>query len=86
VAADLDVAGHVNNAASWRTLEEELRDHPADAPLGVDLEHHGPVFRGTARVLADGPARWIAGEDGGVLVSAVLDRAPAQEAGGPAAS
>jgi acyl-ACP thioesterase len=77
VAADLDVAGHVNNAASWRTLEEELSQHPADAPLAVDLEHHAPVFAGPARVLADGPGRWIVGEDGGALVSAVLDPPPA---------
>jgi acyl-ACP thioesterase len=77
VAADLDVAGHVNNAASWRTLEEELTAHPADAPLAVDLEHHAPVFTGPARVLDDGPARWVVGEDGTVLVSAVLEGAGA---------
>jgi acyl-ACP thioesterase len=79
VAADLDVAGHVNNAASWRTLEEELAGHPADAAFDVDLEHHAAVFPGPARVLADGPARWLAGEDGGVLVSAVLEPAPAAD-------
>jgi acyl-ACP thioesterase len=76
VAADLDVAGHVNNAASWRVLEDELAAHAADAPLEVDLEHHAPVFTGPASVLADGGTRWIVGADRAPLVSAVLAPAP----------
>ncbi|MEV4422249.1 acyl-ACP thioesterase domain-containing protein [Patulibacter sp. NPDC049589] len=73
VAADLDVAGHVNNAATWRPLEDELAALPADRPLAVDLEHHEPAFAGPVRVLADGASRWIAAADGRVLVSAVFD-------------
>lgn len=76
VAADLDVAGHVNNAATWRPLEEELPGLSAEAPLSVDLEHHAPAFAGPVRVLAAGGARWLTTEDGRVLVSAVLDPAP----------
>jgi len=77
VAADLDVAGHVNNAATWRPLEEELQGlGPADGPLDVDLEHHEPAFAGPVRIVADGASRWITAADGRVLVSAVFDRPP----------
>jgi acyl-ACP thioesterase len=76
VAADLDVAGHVNNAATWRPLEEELTGLPADASLSVDLEHHEPAFAGPVRVVADGGARWVVAPDGRVLVSAVFDGLP----------
>lgn len=76
VAADLDVAGHVNNAATWRPLEEELQALPAGAALDVDLEHHAPAFAGPVRVRADGGARWLVADDGRVLVSAVLHPAP----------
>lgn len=76
VAADLDVAGHVNNAATWRPLEEELAGLSADAALGVDLEHHEPAFAGPVRVLAAASSRWLAADDGRVLVSAVLDPGP----------
>jgi acyl-ACP thioesterase len=78
VAADLDVAGHVNNAALWRALEEELPDLPGDVPLDVDLEHPDAAFPGPALVLADGPARWVCAEDGRVVGSAVFDRPPSE--------
>ncbi|WP_026909588.1 acyl-ACP thioesterase domain-containing protein [Patulibacter minatonensis] len=80
VSADLDVAGHVNNAATWRPLEEELTALPADAPLGVDLEHHEPAFAGPVRVVADGVSRWVTTADGRALVSAVFDREPGVDA------
>lgn len=80
VAADLDVAGHVNNAATWRPLEEDLRALDAATPLGVDLEHHEPAYAGPALVVADGAARWITAEDGRVLVSARFEPAPAPAA------
>ena len=70
--ADLDVAGHVNNAAYWRALEEELAEHPADAPLAVETEHHAPTFAGPVRVLRADHHRWIAGADGTVHASALL--------------
>jgi acyl-ACP thioesterase len=75
VAADLDVAGHVNNAATWRPLEERLTGlRPDDGPLDVDLEHHEPAFAGPVRVLTAGASRWVCAEDGRVLTSAVFDR------------
>ena len=82
VAADLDVAGHVTNAATWRPLEEELAGLSAEAALDVDLEHHEPAFVGPVRVLAAGGSRWLAAADGRVLVSAVLDPEPQPAAAG----
>lgn len=82
VAADLDVAGHVNNAATWRPLEEELAGLSVETPLSADLEHHEPAFAGPVRVLAAEDARWLAAADGRVLVSAVLDPAPEPGAAG----
>ncbi|WP_210491710.1 acyl-ACP thioesterase domain-containing protein [Patulibacter sp. SYSU D01012] len=70
--ADLDVAGHVNNAAYWRALEEELGEHPADAPLAVEVEHPAPAFAGPARLLRAGDRRWLVGADGTVHASALL--------------
>ncbi|MGX6450230.1 hypothetical protein ACVU7I_19490, partial [Patulibacter sp. S7RM1-6] len=70
--ADLDVAGHVNNAAYWRALEEELADHPADAPLAVEVEHHAPAFAGPVRLLRAADHRWIVGADDTTHASALL--------------
>ena len=58
--ADVDVAGHINNAAYWQALEEEpLRDG-----LYAEVEHRGPCVAGEARLLAHGDRRWLVnGED-----------------------
>lgn len=71
-AADLDVAGHVNNAAAWRALEEELGNLAPDRRLAVDVEHPGATFAGPARIARDGTLRWILDAAGGVTVSADL--------------
>jgi acyl-ACP thioesterase len=55
-AAELDLAGHVNNAAYWQVLEEE-------EPVGAgtyEIEHRAPGGAGDATVLSAGPLRWIA--------------------------
>ena len=53
---DLDVAGHVNNAASWTALVEE-----ADGPVATAvLTHHGPLEWGDEVTLASVPGRlWL---------------------------
>lgn len=59
--ADLDVLGHVNNAAQWAAVEEAL--HRAEVPLGpwrAELEHGPGVEPGT-----DVRLRWRP-VDGGV--------------------
>jgi acyl-ACP thioesterase len=65
--ADLDVGGHVNNAAYWQALEEELAD--VDAPLYAEIEHRAPGGPGEAAVLSAGDRRWVVAGDGTVCAS-----------------
>ena len=53
---DLDVAGHVNNAAAWAALVEV-----ADGPVGTAvLTHHGPLEWGDPVELASAPGHlWL---------------------------
>ncbi len=71
-AADLDQAGHVNNAAYWAVLEEELGELGPGAALDAEVEHRLPGAPGPAEVLADGPMRWVRDGAGGVLASFAL--------------
>jgi acyl-ACP thioesterase len=54
--ADLDVVGHVNNAAVWAAVTEVV-----DRPVGsAALTHHGSVEHGHALTLATKPGRlWL---------------------------
>jgi acyl-ACP thioesterase len=53
--ADLDVAGHVNNAAYWQAIEEE----PLEDGVYAEVEHRGPCGPGEALLLAHGDRRWL---------------------------
>lgn len=72
--ADLDVIGHVNNAAVWQAVAEVF-----DAPLSsVDVIHHGSVEDGhQVELVTHGQSLWLL-VDGEVRVAAhvVLDHAP----------
>ncbi len=69
--ADLDVIGHVNNAAVWQAVAEVV-DTPVDE---VDVIHHGPVEEGHAvELVSDENAIWLV-VDGEVRVSARVLRA-----------
>lgn len=72
-AADLDLAGHVNNAVYWTALEEELvageDDHEA---LDVELEFRTPAQPGAFTVASAGSRRWIEAPDGTVHASFLL--------------
>jgi acyl-ACP thioesterase len=71
--AECDLADHVNNAAYWQPLEEELLAAGSEpAALDVELEFRTPSQPGGKRVLADGPRRWIVGADGEVNASVLL--------------
>ena len=54
--SDLDVIGHVNNAAVWQAVSEVVR-----VPVqSVEVIHHGPVEGGNEVVLAESPgALWL---------------------------
>jgi acyl-ACP thioesterase len=77
-AADLDLAAHVNNAAYWEVLEEDLATGAErDEPLDAEIEHRAPGDAGDATVVRDGAMRWITGRDGELLASIALGSPPA---------
>lgn len=67
-AADLDTAGHVNNAAYLAVVEEELAAAEPQA-LELEIEYREPARRGEALVIADSAMRWIVGELGETYAS-----------------
>ena len=68
--SDADLAEHVNNAAYWEPIEEDLGDPDA---LDAEIEFREPAQPGPAVLLrgADG-TRWITAEDGRVHASIVF--------------
>lgn len=68
-ATDCDLADHVNNAAYWQPLEEELLAGADPEEIDVEVEFRSPAQPGDARFLAGGDSRWIAGADGEVYAS-----------------
>ena len=64
--ADLDIVGHVNNAAVWQAVTEVV-----DGPVvEVVVTHHGPVESGHEVTLANAPGSLWLLVDGVVRVSA----------------
>jgi acyl-ACP thioesterase len=82
-AADFDVLGHVNNAAYWEAVEEELaRRRDLRAPLRAEVEVRAGIDPGMAVSLwtadtASTWAGWLAGDDGVVRASASVTALPA---------
>ena len=73
-ATECDVAGHVNNAAYWQPLEEELLDGGEPHEIDVEMEFRNAAQPGQKLVLGDGARRWIVGGDGDVHASVVMSR------------
>lgn len=65
-AAELDLADHINNAAYWTVLEEELARDGDLQGLDADVEFRTPAQPGEHTVLASGARRWLQGADGTV--------------------
>ncbi len=64
--ADLDVVGHVNNAAVWQAVSEVV-----DVPVReVEVIHHGPVESGHEVRLVHAPGEMWLLVDGQVRVAA----------------
>jgi acyl-ACP thioesterase len=64
-ATECDIADHVNNAAYWQPLEEELLLRGAEpGPVDIELEYRAPAQPGAMRWVADQAVRWIVGADG----------------------
>jgi acyl-ACP thioesterase len=74
-ATDCDLAGHVNNAAYWQPLEDELIAGPEPERIDAEIEFRTPSQPGEKRILRSGPWRWIlsGGEEvqASVLLSAL---------------
>lgn len=62
-ATDLDIADHVNNAAYWQPVEEELLSGADPEDLDVEIEYRTPAQPGAKRVVSNGIYRWIVGDD-----------------------
>ena len=74
-AADIDVAGHVNNSHYWEPLEEELA---AAAPSAIDLEieYRDAAQAGPAEVVCAADRLWVCAPGGAAHASIqVLTRA-----------
>ncbi|MGP8206321.1 MAG: acyl-ACP thioesterase domain-containing protein [Acidimicrobiales bacterium] len=64
--ADLDIVGHVNNAAAWAAVTEV-----AGGPVtSAALTHHGPLENGRTVTMLTGPGRMCLMIDGETRVSA----------------
>ena len=68
---ELDVADHINNAAYWAPLEDELLTGRGEEPAAIDVEveHRTPAQPGEHMVVRDGARRWITGPGGEVHAS-----------------
>lgn len=75
--ADLDVIGHVNNAAVWQAVAEVF-----DTPVrSVDVIHHGAVEEGHAvELVSSGSSMWLL-VDGEVRVAASVVSDSASDTG-----
>ena len=87
-ATEMDIAGHVNNAAYWEPLEEELLREPdpraesgppADpVTIDVEIEYRSPCQPGEKTVAGDGgpitpgARRWILDEGGEASASILV--------------
>jgi acyl-ACP thioesterase len=71
-AGELDLAGHVNNAAYWTALEEELVEGDEPGALDVELEFRTPAQPGSFAVAAAGDRRWIVAPDDMVHASFLI--------------
>jgi acyl-ACP thioesterase len=63
-ATELDIAAHVNNAAYWLPLEEELLGRGEPERLDAEVEFRTPAQPGEKLWLADGAYRWILSPEG----------------------
>lgn len=72
-STELDVADHINNAAYWAVLEDELLAGPEPEAIDVELEFRTPAQPGEHAVRSAGHQRWVVAPDGAVHASFLLD-------------
>lgn len=71
-ATDCDLADHVNNAAYWQPLEEEILSGADPGQIDVEIEYRSAAQPGEKLVLGSRDRRWITAEDGEVHASMLL--------------
>lgn len=71
-ATECDIAGHVNNAAYWEPIEEELLGAPEPERLDAEMEYRTPSQPGEKLILGDGGRRWILNSEGEVHASVLM--------------
>jgi acyl-ACP thioesterase len=73
-ATESDVAGHINNAAYWTPLEQELLtgEEPDPERIDVEIEFKTPAQPGRKRVLSGGDRRWIVDHGGEIHASLLI--------------
>lgn len=80
---ECDLADHVNNAAYWQPLEEELLAGRDPESIDVEMEFRSPAQPGHKRIVASAERRWITAADGephaSLRVLSRTDREPGQE-------
>ena len=75
-ATERDIAGHINNAAYWQPVEEELLMGGDPEQIDVEIEYRAPAQPGEKLILRHGGHRWIIGEDGETHASIFLHQFP----------
>jgi acyl-ACP thioesterase len=74
--SELDLAGHVNNAAYLTPLEEELLQDAEPDSIDIEIEYRSPAQAGEMRVLRNGACRWILGPDHETYASIIIAPTP----------
>jgi len=70
-AADVDVAGHVNNAAYWEAAEEVMLNEPEPPSADLEIEYNEPAQPGDAVLLRAPGGIWIRSPDGTLHASII---------------
>jgi acyl-ACP thioesterase len=70
-ASDLDLAGHVNNAAYWEPVEELFLATGEPSTADLEVEYSEPAQPGDAEILRAGGMLWVTSSEGGVHASVV---------------
>ena len=74
---ECDLAGHINNAAYFLPLEEELVQDGDPPSIDVEIEYRSPAQPGEQAVLRNGTYRWIVSPEGETHASLiVINREP----------
>jgi acyl-ACP thioesterase len=78
-SSELDIVGHINNAAYWQPLEEELLRGPEPERVDAELEFRTPCQPGEKLLLRAGARRWILSGEGETHASFLLAEPPSGE-------